>query len=228
MVFSDALRSDSVAPRRHPSDPETIVEALPVPLPLPHRRRWLVAALCAALSSAVAPSASGTTLVARPLDVMVREADAVAVITTSAAPVRTARWVDGRIVTRVEVTVVETLRGSLAPGSLTLSLPGGTIGGITQHLPGAPDFGPGGAWVVLLRRTAAGEFTVAGLCLGQLPVTLDPVTHLAMVRPASTEGVTLIADPRTPAPVVGAVLGEVPSGGVRLETFAALVRAMPR
>ncbi len=199
-----------------------------MPLPLPHRRRWLVAALCAALSSAVAPPASGTTLVARPLDVMVREADAVAVVTTGASPVRTARWVDGRIVTRVEVTVVETLRGALPPGPLSLSLPGGTVDGVTQHLPGAPEFAPGGAWVVLLRRTASGDFTVAGLCLGQLPVTLDPVTRLAMVRPASTEGVTVIADPRTAAPLAGAAMGEVPAGGVRLETFAALVRAMPR
>jgi len=188
-------------------------------------RRWLVAA---ALSSAVAAPASGTTLVARPLDAMVREADAVAVVTTASSPARTVCWVDGRIVTRLEVTVVETLRGALAPGPLTLSLPGGTLDGVTQHLPGAPVFEPGGAWVLLLRRTASGEVTVAGLCLGQLPVALDPVTHLAMVRPASAEGVTVIADPRSPAPVAGVAMGELPVAGVRLETFAALVRALPR
>ena len=159
---------------------------------------------------------------------MVREADAVAVVTTGADAARTARWVDGRIVTRLEVTVVETLRGALPRGPLTLSLPGGTLNGVTQHLPGAPVFEPGGAWVVLLRRTASGDVTVAGLCLGQLPITLDPVTRLAMVRPASTEGVTVIADPRVPALVAGAAIGEVPVAGVRLETFAALVRALPR
>ncbi len=224
MVFSDALRSD-LSPR---PDIEIRPEPQPrvslVPLPLLLRRRWLFVAALAASSTA----ASATTLVARPLDVMVREADAVAVVTTGADAARTARWVDGRIVTRLEVTVVETLRGDLPPGPLTLSLPGGTIRGVTQHLPGAPVFGPGGAWVVLLRRTASGDVTVAGLCLGQLPVTLDPVTHLAMVRPASAEGVTVIADPRVPAPVAGAALGEVPVAGVRLETFAALVRALPR
>lgn len=191
--------------------------------------RWpLTFALAASLWCASPPLAQGTTLVARPLDAMVREADAVAVVTVPEAPVRSARWVDGRIVTRLEVSVVETLRGDLPLGPLTLSLPGGTVGQVTQHLPGAPAFAPGEAWVLILRRTAGGELTVSGLCLGQLPVTLDPVTRLAMVRPAPTADVTVIPDPRTPPPVVGAAIGEIPAAGVRLETFAALLRALPR
>lgn len=188
--------------------------------------RTLAVPVLAAALSAFAPAAHATTLVARPLDAMVREADAVAVVATGALPPRAARWVDGRIVTRLEVTVLETLRGALPTGPLALTLPGGTVGGVTQHLAGAPEFGPGGAWVVLLRRLPDGTFTVAGLCLGQLPVTLDPVTRLATVGPPAATDVTVVPDPRAPAPVASTPLAEVPAAGMRLDAFAALVRAV--
>ncbi|MDB4932004.1 MAG: hypothetical protein JWM10_4488 [Myxococcaceae bacterium] len=195
-----------------------------MPLP-PTRRHALLLGLALALTAA--PAARATTLVARPLDAMIREADAVALVTTPDAVAARARWVDGRIVTDVEVSVVEALRGDLAVGPLTLRLPGGTVGNITQRLPGAPAFAPGGTWVVLLHRTADGAYTVFDLCLGQLPITLDPATRDALVRPAPAADVTLIADPRAVASAASA-LPEIPAAGMRFDRFAALVRALPR
>ena len=181
-----------------------------------------------ALALALAAPARATTLVARPLDAMVRDADAVALVTAPADAAGLARWVDGRIVTDLDVTVLEALRGDLPVGRLTLHLPGGTVGAVTQHLPGAPAFAPGGTWIVLLRRTADGAYTVFDLCLGQLPVTLDPVTRGAVVRPAPTAGITLVPDPRAPIAVASSALQEIPAAGMAIERFAALVRALPR
>lgn len=200
---------------------------MPPPPRLPTRRALLVSL---ALTLGLAPSAQGTTLVARPLDAMIRDADAVALITTPGALDARARWVDGRIVTDLEVSVLETLRGDLPVGPLTLRLPGGTVGRITQHLPGAAAFTPGGTWIVLLRRLPDGAYTVFDLCLGQLPIALDPATRAPVVRPASTAGITLLPDPR-PDPALATVssaLQEIPAEGMRVERFAALVRALPR
>ena len=75
-----------------------------------------------------------------------------------------------------------------------------------------------------------GAYTVFDLCLGQLPIALDPATRAPVVRPASTADVTLLPDPR-PDPTLAAVssaLQEIPAAGMRVERFAALVRALPR
>lgn len=183
-----------------------------------------------ALALALPPAAQGTTLVARPLDAMIREADAVALVTTPGALRPRSRWVDGRIVTDLDVSVVETLRGDLPVGPLTLRLPGGTVGGVTQHLPGAAAFTPDGAWILLLRRTADGAYTVFDLCLGQLPVALDPGTREPIVRPAPTAGLTLVPDPRVDRSLATAssALQEIPAEGMRVERFSSLVRALPR
>lgn len=195
---------------------------------LPYRLRPRRVPLSLALVLGLAPAAMGTTLVARPLDAMIREADAVALVTTPDALAARARWVSGRIVTDLEVSVVETLRGDLPVGPLTLRLPGGTVGAVTQRLPGAPAFGPGGTWVVLLRRTPDGAYTVFDLCLGQLAVTLDPATRAPLVRPASAADVTLVPDPRALAAAASTALQEVPAAGMRFERFASLVRALAR
>jgi hypothetical protein len=194
-------------------------------MPSPNRRAPLLAL---AVTLGLAPAASGTTLVARPLDAMIREADAVALVTTPAALVARARWAEGRIVTELDVSVIEALRGELAVGSLTLRLPGGTVGAVTQHLPGAPAFAPNGTWIVLLRRLPDGAYTVFDLCLGQLPVALDPDTRAPVVRPASAAQVTLVPDPRAPVATASSGLQEIPAAGLAVERFAALVRALPR
>lgn len=200
-------------------------------MPLATRPSTLLALpLGLALALALAPAARGTTLVARPLDAMIREADAVALVTTPDALSARSRWVGGRIVTDLDVSVVETLRGDLPVGPLTLRLPGGTVGGVTQHLPGAAAFTPDGAWILLLRRAPDGAYTVFDLCLGQLPVSLDPATRAPVVRPAPTAGVTLVPDPRVDPSLATAstALQEIPAEGMRVERFSSLVRALPR
>ena len=201
---------------------------MPLPLRPPPPHAALV--LGFALALGLAPAALGTTLVARPLDAMIREADAVALITTTDPLAARSRWVEGRIVTDLDVSVVETLRGDLPVGPLSLRLPGGTVGTVTQRLPGAPAFSAAGSWIVLLRRLPDGAYTVFDLCLGQLPIHLDPVTREVLVRPAATADVTLIPDPRAAPLAVGAstALQEIPAAGVPFERFATLVRALSR
>ena len=201
---------------------------LNMPLPLRTHTRHAVLALALALVLGLAPTALGTTLVARPLDAMIREADAVALVTTADPLVARTRWIDGRIVTDLDISVVETLRGDLPVGPLTLRLPGGTVGAITQRLPGAPTFSAAGSWIVLLRRLPDGAYTVFDLCLGQLPIVLDRVTRESLVRPPATADVTLIPDPRAAplAVVTSTALQEIPAAGMPFERFAALVRSL--
>ena len=201
---------------------------LDMPLPLRTHPRHAVLALVLVL--VLAPTALGTTLVARPLDAMIREADAVALVTTADPLAARTHWIEGRIVTDLDISVVETLRGDLPVGPLTLRLPGGTVGAITQRLPGAPTFSAAGSWIVLLRRLPDGAYTVFDLCLGQLPIVLDRVTRESLVRPPATADVTLITDPRAAplAVVTSTALQEIPAAGMPFERFAALVRSLSK
>ncbi len=75
-----------------------------------------------------------------------------------------------RIETTVRVEVTETLKGSAA-SSVLVTVPGGTVGNVTQHVGDAPVFSAGEKVVCFLRRESAssevygwfrGKFTVVG------------------------------------------------------------------
>ena len=172
-------------------------------------------ALAALLSYAAAPRA--TVLYARPVEALARDADAVVVATPGAA--RRAFWQGRRIFTDVTVSVDAVIAGhATAPSEVTVRLPGGTVGAVGQSLAGAPSLEAGAPVVLFLSAPRGGVRSVLSLSAGVLPLSVTPAG--LWVRPARTEGLTLLPDPSPAAPprVV------VPPEGVGLAAFAALLR----
>ncbi len=169
--------------------------------------------------------AAATVLADRPLDARLADADAVVLATAPAGASRAAQRIHGRIFTDVAVDVLETLRGDVGPGRLTVRLPGGIVAGIAQRVEGAPVLAAGGAWVLLLHRGDDGFMTVQGFALGALPVTLD-AAGAPRVLPPHTEGLTMVRDPRATTSVTTAL--ELPPEGIALSRLRAFARALRR
>jgi hypothetical protein len=170
--------------------------------------------LASLLSYAAAPRA--TVLYARTAEALARDADAVVVATPGAA--RHAFWQGRRIFTDVTVSVDVVITGHLtAPGAVTVRLPGGTVGAVGQSLAGAPSLEAGAPVVLFLSAPRGGVRSVLSLSAGVLPLSMTPAGP--WVRPARTEGMTLLPDPsRAPPRVV------VPPEGMALAAFASRLR----
>jgi hypothetical protein len=108
-----------------------------------------------------------------------------------------------RIVTRVEVEVLETWKGS-ASGRLTVVQPGGEVDGIGQRVLGVAALGKGEEVVLFLER-AGPHHRVVGLAQGVYRVPAAGGAQQAV--PASLEGLDLVAPagpppaPRRPLPL---------------------------
>ncbi|SES76953.1 matrixin family metalloprotease [Stigmatella erecta] len=81
------------------------------------------------------------------------------------------RWIPGtgRLVTAVEVSVGQVLKGTVTHPSVEVLLPGGTLGGLRQHVSGAPAFAPGEEVVLFLAKGGEGPHLV-GLSQGSFRV----------------------------------------------------------
>jgi Matrixin len=71
----------------------------------------------------------------------------------------------GRILTEVELSVVESLKGPMEPRIVNVLLPGGTVGDVHQRISGAPRLEPGEEVIAFLRRGAGGP-RIVGLSQG--------------------------------------------------------------
>src|SRR5680860_106244 len=102
----------------------------------------LLIALCLGLLLLVviaAPQAAATTVVPLSLDELVEAADSIAVVrVSSSAP----REKAGEIETAADLRVLRILKGNAADARRALT-PGGTLGGRTMVVPGAPELRPG-------------------------------------------------------------------------------------
>lgn len=96
-----------------------------------------------------------------------------------------------RIVTRVEVEVLETWKGSAA-GRITVLQPGGELDGIGQRVSGVADLGAGEEVVLFLER-AGPNHRVVGLAQGVYRVSSAAGARQAV--PASVEGLELVPPP---------------------------------
>ncbi len=171
--------------------------------------------LAALLAYAAAPRA--TVLYARPVEALARDADAVVVATPAAA--RHAFWQGRRIFTDVTVSVDVVITGRVAaPSTVTVRLPGGTVGEVGQSLAGAPSLEAGAPVVLFLSAPHDGVRSVLSLSAGVLPLAMTAAGP--WVRPARTEGLTLLPDP-SPAPPPRVV---VPPEGMALTAFASRLR----
>jgi hypothetical protein len=100
-----------------------------------------------------------------------------------------------RIVTRVEVEVLETWKGA-ASGRVTVVQPGGVVDGIGQRVSGVAPLGTGEEVVLFLERTGP-YHRVVGLAQGVYRVSTADGARQAV--PAALEGLELVAPPG-PAP----------------------------
>jgi hypothetical protein len=129
---------------------------------------------------AAGSTARASLLLALDTPALVERADAIAVVDVASAH---AAW-DARherIVSTIDLTVVESWKGTAAPASrIVVEQPGGTVGDITMTVHGMPRFSPGERALVFLRgpldRTA-----VVGLAQGKRLVRLDAAAGRPMV-----------------------------------------------
>jgi len=164
---------------------------------LPHVTRLL---LVAALLAFPAVPASASLVEALDLDALVQRADRVVV----ARAVRQEARYDarGRIVTEVELEVLEAMKGDAAVGDrFLLTVLGGAIGDLGMRVEGEPRLQDGARYVLFARRWGADAWRPVGMSQGVMRVSDDGRDMvepggggLSLVR-RGTGGVT----PATPA-----------------------------
>ena len=126
----------------------------------------LLLAGAAVVAPPVEPRASASLVVALDLPTMVERADLVAVVDVVSV---SAAWDDKheRILTTVELSVVESWKGPMAPAShVTIVQPGGQVGDIQMTVFGMSQFTRGERALVFLRGTPS-EASVVGHGAGQ-------------------------------------------------------------
>jgi hypothetical protein len=84
------------------------------------------------------------------------------------------------IATRVDVLVTEQWKGSKVT-SLVLSHPGGSVGRITQAVPGVPHFSPGEEVILFLQKEGSYFVTVGGM-QGKFVIKTDPSTKKEFIE----------------------------------------------
>lgn len=185
------------------------------------RSPLLSALLVVALSTTVTAPASATVMAPVTVDALAQDSELVLVVTPM--PGRRAFWRQGRIFTDVTCVATAVLKGSVTVGArVTVRLPGGVVGDVTQALAGAPALEDGVPVVVFLSPDREGVRTVNGLSAGVLPLSTTP-TGTVVVTPARTDGITFLPSPTTPHPRI-----TVPPEGMALERLAALLREVIR
>jgi len=116
--------------------------------------------------------ASASLILALDLPTLVTRADQISVVDVVSSK---AAWnaEHDRIVTTVDVTVVDCWKGTAAPGShLQIVQPGGTVGELTMRIDGLPHFDPGERALLFLRGKAE-RTSVVGMAQGKRPVSRE-------------------------------------------------------
>lgn len=188
--------------------------------------RPLRTALLAVILGVSAPIvASATVMLHRSADELAAMSDAVVVASAArdagGQVASASRWLAGRIVTEVPVSVQVAVSGPWAAGaSVTLRLPGGVVGDTGQRVSGAPVFRPGETYLLFLQRLPDGAWTVLDMSAGMLPLSVDPARGL-LVHPSRAEGIRFVE------PASGRVV-EVAAGGEPLAPIVARLRRSAR
>jgi len=158
--------------------------------------------LCFALAAApavaalVPTDAQASVSIAVGFDALVKDADAVAVITPVEAK---SVWEDGRIYTYTRVKVDQSVAGELPSGSEGwVRTMGGVVGKIGQLVDGEPVFPPNKQSLLFLRKfaPAAGTWEVSARAQGQYPVSIDQTTKIRKVTKSGSVGVLFQPKPK--------------------------------
>jgi hypothetical protein len=159
--------------------------------------------LCLAPALVVSDAAASVSI-AVPFDMLVKDADAIAVITPAE---HTAIWEEGRIVTYTKVKIEQGIAGDVGAGAegyvRTL---GGVVGKIGQLVDGEPVFIEGKQSLLFLRKFAGGGvYEVSARAQGQYPIVVDEVTKMRKLMRSSSAGVLLQPKPNMATALHGQV-----------------------
>ena len=135
------------------------------------------------LAGLMTQSVSATTLERLSLDTMVGKSTAIVrarVIGTSA------ETRNGSIYTRYTLQVSETWKGAIGT-KVEVSVPGGTLNGLRQTVPGAPVLDSSDDLVLFLWKGSSGRFQVIGLSQGLFYVNRDDSGVAMIERPGVKE-----------------------------------------
>lgn len=135
-------------------------------------RRLNLIFLLAVCSFLACPQVRATTLARLSLDQLAQDADAVARVQCTGVE---SRWKNGSIWTVSTFQTLETFKGPL-PAQISVRVPGGRVGHLTETVGGTPRFSPGSEVVVFLERSAIGGFSVTGWVEGTFRIERDPRT----------------------------------------------------
>jgi hypothetical protein len=163
-------------------------------------RVFLAGALCLPAAAVLVPSdASASVSIAVAFDMLVKDADVVAVATPSDTK---SIWEDGRIYTYTKIKVDQGVAGDAGAGAEGwVRTMGGVVDKIGQLVDGEPVFVPGKQSLLFLRKFKAGEvYEVAARAQGQYPITLDERNKIKKLIRSSNVGVLL--PPKDKGPIV--------------------------
>jgi hypothetical protein len=144
----------------------------------------------AALLLAGAP-ASATLILALDLPAMVKRADQIAVVDVVSVK---AAWNDAHdhIFTTIDVTVVDSWKGTAAPAShIQIVQPGGTVGELTMQVAGMPRFSSGERALLFLHGPTD-RAVVVGMTQGKRPITRESGTGRWLVSAPARAGADFV------------------------------------
>lgn len=148
----------------------------------------------------VPSDAAASVSIAVPFENLVKDSDAVAVITPSE---QKAIWEDGRIYTYTRVKVDQGVAGDI--GTSTdgwVRTMGGVVGKIGQLVDGEPVFVSGKPSLLFLRKFNAGEvYEVSARAQGQYPVSVDAKTKVRKLTRSANVGMLLPPREKAVTPV---------------------------
>ncbi len=187
------------------------------------KKSWLCAAALLALSLGVASSPAFATTVAAPtFDSLVAQSDYVVRATVKSV---NAVWrVDGAnrsIITKVELTILESIKGS-PPSPLVLEMLGGTIGDISMVVDGTPSFKVGDDDILFIHGNGRQFSPLVGLMYGQYRVVRDARSGEDIVLRSNGSPLYDTADVASPMTPHAAEGGAQP---ITAAAFAARIRA---
>jgi hypothetical protein len=138
--------------------------------------------------------AHASLVLALDLPTMVQRADHIAVVDVGAV---TAAWDEKheRILTTIDLAVVESWKGPMAPSShVKVVQPGGSVGDIQMTVFGMPAFATGERSLVFLRGAPTAA-SVVGMAQGKRVLSRDAATGRWMVRAPERAGASFVRAP---------------------------------
>jgi hypothetical protein len=134
--------------------------------------RRLIAVLAPVAALAISSLASASLILALDLPTLITRSDQISVVDVVSTK---AAWnaEHDRIVTTIDVTVVDCWKGAAAAGShVQIVQPGGTVGELTMRIEGMPHFQQGERALLFLRGKAE-HASVVGMAQGKRPVSRE-------------------------------------------------------